>query len=526
MTKRTSPELQYEIGASIARRDFTAAAASAALCRATWPEDGAGWLFGSIVALLANDKVTALSLIDERLASAPADVQCLLQKAECLLALGRRQAALDAADSAATSAGRDSAALDAVGEFFVHAGVHDGALAIYNKALTTAPNDVDLLSKRAVVHRFVGNFDLAMADYRTVLEHRPANPEALKGLSELRRQTNEANSVAAMETALANVTPNGTEAATLHLALAKSYEDMGDHAKSWQHLTSGNQIERSRVNYDPASDAAVFERIIEAFPDIEQVRLDTTEERPIFIVGMPRTGTTLVERIIGSHSLVHSAGELPAFSEAVGVAISRIAATDSLDWPSFARKMGFTDPALIATEYLARSRARRDNRHRFSDKQPTNFYYCALIFRAFPNARIVHLTRHPLAACYAIYKTRFAGTYAFSYDLSELAAFYIGYRRLMDHWHRILPGRILDVAYEDVVKSQDTATRRILEYLDLPFEAACLDFHLNPASTATASAVQVRQPLYASSLEQWRHYATELAPLHASLVAAGISVAP
>jgi hypothetical protein len=177
---------------------------------------------------------------------------------------------------------------------------------------------------------------------------------------------------------------------------------------------------------------------------------------------------------------------------------------------------------VIAREYLARSRAKRGDRPRFSDKAPANFYYCGIIFRAFPNARIVHVTRHPLAACYAIYKTRFNGGFAFSYDLGELADYYIGYRQLMDHWHRVLPGRILNVAYEEVVNAQEATTRRLLDYLDLSFETACLDFHLNPTPTSTPSSVQVRQPLYTSSVEQWRHYAEELAPLRDRLVRAGI----
>jgi len=144
--------------------------------------------------------------------------------------------------------------------------------------------------------------------------------------------------------------------------------------------------------------------------------------------------------------------------------------------------------------------------------------------RAFPNSRIVHLTRQPLATCYAIYKTRFQGTFPFAYDLTELGDFYIGYRKLMAHWHRVLPGRVLDVAYEDIVTAQEPTTRRLLEYLELPFEDACLDFHLNPDATTTASSAQVRQPLYDSSLLQWRHYAAELDGLRAHLEAAGIAV--
>jgi hypothetical protein len=190
----------------------------------------------------------------------------------------------------------------------------------------------------------------------------------------------------------------------------------------------------------------------------------------------------------------------------------------------YAAALGQLDGELIAREYLARVRARRGNRPRFSDKQTANFFYCALILRAFPNARIVHLTRHPLAACYAIYKTRFWGTFPFGNDLDDLGDFYIGYRRLMKHWHEVLPGRILDVAYEDVVNAIEPSTRRLLDFVGVPFEEACLEFHRNPAATMTASSVQVRQPLYDSSLQQWQNYAAELTPLRKCLEAAGIPI--
>jgi hypothetical protein len=314
----------------------------------------------------------------------------------------------------------------------------------------------------------------------------------------------------------------------LHFGLAKSYEDLGDHAACWRHLSAGNRIERGRIQYDSATDCAVIGRMIAAFPGIEARRPDTTGERPIFIVGLPRTGTTLVDRIIGNHSQVHSAGELSAMPEAVDGALRRATlertVAASSDEDGLTAALRGLDGQRIAEEYLARARAQRGERPRFTDKLPTNFVYCALILRAFPNAHIVHLTRHPLATCLAIYRTRFDGTYPFAYDLAEIGEFYIAYHRLMAHWHRVVPERILDVAYEDVVTELEPTTRRLLENLGLPFEAACLEFHLNPAPVKTKSAVQVRQPLYESSLRRWQHYASELAPLRARLEAAGIPI--
>jgi tetratricopeptide (TPR) repeat protein len=520
----SSRGFEFEIGSRLACGDWSGAMRAAERCRTAWPAEAAGWLLGSIAALLGGDKEIALALVVERLTTDPAHTQCLLQKAECLLALGHRAEALSVADAASGAAAAVPSALDAIGKFLVYAGEHMAALQIYNKAVAGVPDDPSFLAKRAAIHRFLGDFNLASDDYKAVLRHSPTDSEAMKELTELRCQSPKHNCVVAMEAALAVTPAESTDAATLHFGLAKSYEDLADYSASWRHLTAGNDLERSRIRYSSEDDCAAIERLIGAFPNRESLRPDTTGERPIFIVGLPRSGTTLVERIIGSHSQVHSAGELPALSEAIGAVAARVAPRRLTRWLEYAAMLGVLDGQPIAQEYLARSRGWRGQRPRFSDKQPTNFLYCALILRAFPNACIVHLTRHPMAACYAIYKTRFGGTYSFSYDLAELGDLYIGYRRLMAHWHRVLPGRILDVAYEDVVNSLEATTRRLLDFVGLPFEDGCLEFHLNLASTATASAVQVRQPLYDSSLDLWRHHSVELTPLRVRLETAGIRV--
>jgi tetratricopeptide (TPR) repeat protein len=524
MSSPTLSQYQYEIGARMARADWTGAGNLAAECRIRWPAEADGWLLGSMAALFADQKEHALALVEERLSSDPVNTQCLIQKAECLFALGQRQRALETADAAVSSAVDIPEALDAIGTFLAFAHDHARALQVYDRAVAIAPTDHSIISKRAVIHQFLGQFDLAARDFEKALSLSPTDPESLKGLAELRRQSADGNLVATMEAALAAAPADSKDAATLHLGLAKTHEDLGEYARSWQHLAAANKLERARLKYIPAQDRATIESIIAGFPNTETRWDDTTGESPIFIVGLPRTGTTLVERIIGSHSAVHSAGELSALADAVATVSIRESPQLAKTLVGLTQAMGGLRGEPIAREYLARVRARRGTLQRFSDKATANFFYCALIFRAFPNARIVHLTRHPLAACYAIFKTRFSGGYPFSYDLTELGDFYLSYRKLMAHWHAILPGRILDVAYEDVVTTQEATTRRMLEYLGLPFEEACLDFHLNPDSTSTSSSVQVRQPLYESSLQLWRHYAAELAPLREHLLAGGIAI--
>jgi tetratricopeptide (TPR) repeat protein len=524
MATPSLPDFQFEIGARMARGDWAAAAAVAAGCRTAWPADSAGWLLGSIAALFADKKEAALALVEERLATDPEDVQCLLQKAECLLALGRRTEALTAAHDGAAHAGNDAAALDAIGTFLVYAAAHSRALEIYDRAVEAAPKNAAIIGKRAEVHRFLGNFDFSARDHEAVLAISPMNPDALKGLAELRHQSADRNSVAAMEAAL-SAAPGGSEdITTLHYGLAKSYEDLGEYAASWRHLSAASKLQRARFQYDPAHERAVITRIIAGFPKVEPVAADTTGEQPIFIVGLPRTGTTLVERILGNHSQIHSAGELSALSEAISAVVDALAPPLSEGWLGFASVLGELDGEPIAREYLARSRSRRGDRPRFSDKQTANFFHCALILRAFPNARIVHLTRHPLAACHAIYKTRFYGTFPYGNDLADLGDFYLDYRRLMAHWHSVVPGRIMDLAYEDVVTALEPTVRRLLDFVDVPFEPACLEFHRNPTATMTASSVQVRKPIYDSSLHLWKNYAAELAPLRARLEAAGIKI--
>lgn len=517
-------DFQEQIGAHLQRGDLETAARLAMTCRSTLPRERTGWLLGSIVALLAGDKDTALHLIERRLADAPDDAQCLLQLAECLLALGRRPDALAAAGRASAAMGQVADGLDALGEFLSQAGEHRQAIAIYDRAIAADRRNLSLRAKRADLYRFVGDFERAEADYRAILAVNPVSPQPLKQLAELRRQSAEHNLIPAMHAALAAVPARSVDAAIIHFGLAKSYEDLADYASSWRHLTTANAIERERINYDAALDRSAIDSIMSAFSASRSTHATASDsrERPIFIVGIPRTGSTLIDRILGRHSAVHSAGEISALPDAIDCLLQKDI-TQPLAAGEFACKLASIAADALAEEYMRRVRWLRGTRPRFTDKLLTNFLYCALILRAFPQASIIHVTRHPLAACYAIFRNRFNGTNPYAYDLIEIAEFYIGYRRLMDFWHRQFPGRILDLAYEDVVKTLEPTTRRILDHLGLAHERACLEFHLNPDPVQTASVVQVRQPLYATSLDLWRHYAHELEPVQARLEEAGIS---
>jgi hypothetical protein len=219
---------------------------------------------------------------------------------------------------------------------------------------------------------------------------------------------------------------------------------------------------------------------------------------------------------------VFPAGELPHFANALTAAVSARTGVARLPRRELVAASAAVDFRSVGQDYLARTRPATGHRTHFIDKLPLNYLYCGPIHLSLPSARIIHLTRHPMATCYAVYKTLFKDAYPFSYDLREIARYYAAYRRLMSHWDAAMPGIVLHVSYENLVETFDSEIRRVLAHCGLPWHAACLAFHRNPHPTATASAAQVRRPLYDSSLRLWEKYEDELRPLHAMLVEEGI----
>jgi len=395
----------------------------------------------------------------------------------------------------------------------------------YTRAIELAPSEPRYWFNRAAVRRFLGQIEAAEADYDQVIALTPGDAQAYLNRSELRPQTRERNHVTGLERALAAGPDNWRHEVPLRYALAKEYEDIGEYTLSWQHLSAGANLRRRHLQYDPRLDLATVDWIREAFPADSCGSPGAASSEPIFILGMPRTGSTLVDRILGSHPEVYSAGELPDFSLAIVAAVQQrrgrkvsrqelIAGSAELDF------------AALGQDYLRRTRPRTGHTPYFTDKLPLNYLYCGLIARALPRSRIVHVTRGPMATCYSMYKVLFDRGYPFSYDLHELADHYLGYRRLMAHWQAVLPGRIIEIAYEDLVADTEREARRLLDALALPWQPRCLDFDKNPAPLATASAAQVRRPIYSSAVSIWRNYESQLAPLAARLKAGGIHTEP
>jgi tetratricopeptide (TPR) repeat protein len=425
-----------------------------------------------------------------------------------------------------------AAAYAELGDFSSVADDYSSAVAAYDQAIALAPARARYWFNRAAVRRFLGELELAERDYDTALKLEPTDGEAWLNRSDLRVQSPERNHLPQLESALASGPADWRYRVPLRYALAKEYEDVGDYARSWQHLHAGAQLRRQHLQYDPQLDLDTVQWLIEALPAAVPVAAPALRAgpQPIFIIGLPRTGSTLVDRMLGNHSEVCSAGELTDFGTAVTEQTRRVQRAPHAPPPSrkdLVMSSAHLDFAALGADYLRRVQPRlRQQLPRFTDKLPLNYLYCGLIARALPSARIVHVTRHPMAVCYAMYKVLFGQGYPFSYDLGEIADYYIAYRRLMEHWRTSLPGRVYEVAYEDLVSDPEGQGRALLAAMDLVWQDQCLHSHNNAAPVATASASQVRRPIYTSSVSLWRRYEPQLAPLRSRLLAAGIALDP
>jgi len=456
----------------------------------------------------------------------PAAIAAARQAA--IAALRRRElgAALDAVKQlaslhAATRGPEGARAHAELGDLWSLLADYPAAHGSYTQAIELAPAEPRFWFNRAAVRRFLGELEAAEADYDRVISLAPGDAQAYLNRSELRPQTPARNHIAELERALTGGLGTWSREVPLRYALAKEFEDLGEYPRSWGHLSAGASLRRQHLQYDLGVDLATVDWIRRAFPGGTLDRPGAASLEPIFILGMPRTGSTLVDRILGRHAQVYSAGELPDFGAAVVAAVQRRRGR-RLSRQELVAGSAELDFTALGQDYLRRTRPRTGHTPYFTDKLPLNYLYCGLIARALPRARIIHVTRGPMATCYSIYKVLFDRGYPFSYDLGELADYYLGYRQLMAHWYAALPGRIIDVNYEQLVADAAGEAQRLCDALALPWQPQCLDFHENPAPVATASAVQVRRPIYSSSVSLWRNYERELAPLAQRLKSAGI----
>jgi tetratricopeptide (TPR) repeat protein len=452
-------------------------------------------------------------------------LETLLQNAQRQFFDGEVAAAIETLGQLKSRAWHDHALLQSIAGAYLKCGQHSSSDECYARSVELQPSNPDYLYNLATSRIAMGNIGEAESLFTRAIKLNPADYGAWLNRSGLRKQTAESNHVEQLKFVKAHLTDDDEGQVPVCFALAKELEDLGRHDESFAYLQEGAHRRRLGMQYDVSEDERAMAEIASVFSAdrFSQVNTQPAERHPIFILGLPRSGTTLVDRIVSSHSRVDSLGEhstLPlALMKMGGQTFGE--STDKLDLIGRSADFDFQE---LGDRYLRGIEGFGNRAERLIDKTPQNFLYLGLIRLSMPGARVIHLRRKPMDVCYAIYKTLFRAGYPFSYSLQETGRYYIAYHRLMAHWRSVIPGAFLDVDYEKLVGDQEGETRRILEYLELDWEDGCLDFHRHSGPAATASAAQVRQPIYSSSVDLWRKYEKQLTPFADRLREHGIEV--
>lgn len=456
----------------------------------------------------------ALRVLDMLAAFAPQHPAALVARAKALRQLERLDEALAFVRQAVTLAPKSAEAHNTLATVLQSLGQTDEALAHFEQA-ALLPGAVaeEALVGRATLLMEAGRRDDALAAFDRVLGAFPGSVQALAGRADARTFRAGDADIAALEACVAKGERRSlTDRISAHFALGKAYLDIQDPERAFHHLDTGNRQKRSTFTYDAAATCQWMERVAEAFTPELYPRLPAAGEPsalPVFILGMPRSGTTLIEQIVSSHPQVTGAGELSAL---------RLVVEGSGLFPARVPGMTGDEAAHLGREYLSRVTPLAGGRARLVDKMPGNFLYAGLIPLMLPGARIIHARRDPVDTCLSCYTKLFSGEQRFTYDQTELGTFYRHYERLMAHWREVLPPEcLIEVDYEAVVDNLEDEARRLVDFMGLPWDDACLNFHDNRRVVRTASVNQVRQPIYKTSKGRWQAYAGYLGPLLAAL---------
>lgn len=433
--------------------------------------------------------------------------------------------------------GNSSMYLDLAGTVYTEIGMAEKAWPLYVKANKLQPG-VDLFQANlAASGVYLGKIKEAQEIYRGLLERFPNHQRNHYQLARLGK-AEDLTHVEQMQELLKNSDATPDKNIFMYYALGKELEDLERWQESFSYYKKGGDAVTQVANYDVANDINLIDKIIEVCnadwlndgagnpksgsdvqaPDNKK----SNDKTPIFIVGLPRTGTTLTERIVSSHSSVESMGETQ-FLQMVIRRESGVQSVENMN-PEMIEAVSKIDPELIAKGYMDNINYRLGEEAFFIDKLPFNFLFLGFIAKAWPNARIIHLGRNPMDACFSMYKQVFTWAYKFSYSLDGLGKYYVAYERLRNHWRDVLKDRLIEVEYETMVSDTENETRQLLEKLGINFEQSCLDFDKNTAPSATASSVQVREKTHSRSINKWQRFSKELQPLKEHLESANIKV--
>jgi len=467
----------------------------------------------------------ALQCLERATRLNPSRADYLSQLARALASASMPREATEAADRAAELAPADPMTLDTLAVVYNQVHAYEKATAMFRHAVEMAPGVASFRFNFATMLVFAGDVEGAERELEACLAIDEKYWKAHLTLAQIRKHTAQSNHIPRLRDLLDRFGDDANAAMFLNLALFKETEDLSEYPVAFDYLVAAKASGRRMRAYDPATDAALFSAIQQAVPDAGADGGGFDSGEPIFIIGLPRTGTTLVERIISSHPDVYSAGELQNF----GVALKRASASQTqrmLDIDTIKRSSRL-DWRALGEEYLSSTRPQTGRHPRFIDKLPHNFLYAGFIAKALPNAKLICLRRDPMDSCLSNFRQLFALStpyYDYSFDLLDTGRYYVLFDQLMSHWRKVFPGRILEVDYEALVDAQEANSRRLLEFCGLPWDDACLRFEENDAPVSTASAIQVRSPIYRTAVKRWKRYEPQLQALRALLSDAGIKV--
>jgi tetratricopeptide (TPR) repeat protein len=389
------------------------------------------------------------------------------------------------------------------------------AVEVYQRVLELQPKHPGALLGLAHMLKTVGRQDEAVTAYRDFIRLTPDHGEGYWSLANLKTYRLTDEDTHEMEMQLAKDDLTDLSAVNFMFALAKTYEDQDDYDRAWDYYNEGNAKRRMLEQYDPVKTEITNDSIISVFDRqfLEQnAGLGNPDPAPIFVVGLPRSGSTLIEQILASHSMVEGTAELP-YAGRMATSLNRNRA-DGINYPEAARELGEKQFKAMGQEYLDLAQLHRtEGKPRFIDKMPNNTPTIGLLHLILPNAKFIDARRYPLDSCFSCYRQLFAQGQSFTYDLTDIGEYFLQYERMMDHWHDVLPGRVLTVQYEDIVTDSENQIRRLLEYCELPWEDACINFYETERPVRTASSEQVRQPIYSKSINRWRKYEQHLSEL-------------
>ena len=512
-------------------------------------------LMNAAVALAENRIADAEATLREHLRQAPTDVAAIRMFAEVAARVGRNEDALHLLERCLELAPSFHAARQNYVQVLQRSNQPERALVEIRRLLAAEPEHPGYRNLHAVVLCRIGDYAPAIRIYADLLEHypqhakvwmsyghalktagyadqaiaayhrslqlEPAFGEAWWSLANLKTFRFSSADLAAMREQLVRTELTADDRLHLEFAIGKALEDAGDYAPSFQHYLRGNAIRRAQLHYSADETSARVRRVCMQYTGdffAERAHVGCLARDPIFIVGLPRAGSTLIEQILSSHSHVEGTMELPEVATITRRLRQQGGTASVLPYHAALAALDAKALRALGEEYLARTRIqRKSSAPLFIDKMPNNFMHIGLIHLMLPNAKIIDARRHPLACCFSAFKQHFARGQSFSYGLEDIGRYYRDYARLMAHFDRVLPGRIHRVLYERIVDDTEGEVRRLLDYCGLPFEASCLQFFQNPRPVRTASSEQVRQPIYREGVDHWRHYAAWLKPLEQAL---------